>query len=98
MRMKAKIQKGHSRILLVMSVVLLLFAVVFFMMLKSGVKSKEAELANLKVQLQDLQEENSELDYLINEADEAELFEHLARERGYVYPDEKIFYNVTPGN
>lgn len=96
--MKAKVQKGHSRILLFMSVVLLLFAVVFFIMLKNGGKTKEAELSDLKTQLQELQEENSELDYLINEADEAELFEHLARERGYVYPDEKIFYNVTPGN
>ena len=43
-------------------------------------------------------QENKKMDNLINNADKAELYEHLAREHGYAYPDEKIFYDVTPGN
>ncbi len=96
--MKSNIIKGHSKILAAIVLVSLLFAVVFFISLRNGVKTKETQLQALKLQLQELEEENSRLDYLINEADEAELFEHLARDRGYVYPDEKIFYNVSPGN
>lgn len=96
--MKSNIIKGHSKILAAIALVSLLFAVVFFISLRNGVKTKETQLQALKLQLQELEEENSRLDYLINEADEAELFEHLARDRGYVYPDEKIFYNVSPGN
>ena len=48
---------------------------------------------NFKVQM-----DNDSISYLINEADANELYEHLARERGYVYPDEKVYYDVTPGN
>jgi cell division protein FtsB len=80
-----------------MACFILLFAIVFFVILQKNVNAKEAELKALQGELQELQEENSEVDYLINEADDAELYEHLARERGYVYPDEKIYYNVTPG-
>ena len=95
--MKAKVFKGHSKLLVFMAGFILVFAIVFFAVLQKNVNSKEAELNALELQLQELQEENEEVDYLINEADEAELYEHLARERGYVYPDEKIYYNVTPG-
>ena len=95
--MKTKILKSHSKLLVFMAAFILLFAVVFFVILQKNVNAKEAELEALQVELQELQEENSEVDYLINEADDAELYEHLARERGYVYPDEKIYYNVTPG-
>lgn len=96
--MKLKALKGHSRILVFLACFILLFSVIFFVVLQRGVNAKEAELEALNAQLQEIQEDNSEISYLINEADEAELFEHLARERGYVYPDEKIYYNVTPGN
>ena len=95
--MKTKLFKGHSRILVFLAGFIFVFAVIFFAILQKNVKAKETELNALQDQLQELQEDNSEVDYLINEADEAELFEHLARERGYVYPDEKIYYNVTPG-
>ncbi len=96
--MKSKFFNRHSKILVFDAGIELLFAEVMFDIMQNGVSAKEAELVNLKAALQELQEENSELDYLINDADEAELFEHLARDRGYVYPDEKIYYNVTPGN
>lgn len=96
--MKFKIFNRHSKILIALASFLLVFAVVFFAMLQKNVKTKQAELESLRLELQELQDENSELEYLINEADEAELFEHLARERGYVYPDEKVYYNVTPGS
>ena len=95
--MKTKLMKGHSKLIVFMACFILLFAIVFFVILQKNVNAKEAELRALQGELQELQEENSEVDYLINEADDAELYEHLARERGYVYPDEKIYYNVTPG-
>ena len=88
--------KRHSKILVALCAFVLLFMVVFLAFLQKGVSTKQAELESLRDELQELQDENSELEYLINEADEAELFEHLARERGYVYPDEKVYYNITP--
>ena len=96
--MKSKFFNQHSKILVALASFLIVCAVVIFAFLQKSVSSKQAELIALQRQLSELKDENRELDYLINEADEAELFEHLARERGYVYPDEKIYYNVTPGN
>ena len=96
--MKSGFFNKHSKILVALASFLLVFAVVIFAILQKNVSSKQAELESLQKELQTLQDENGVLEYLINEADEAELFEHLARERGYVYPDEKIYYNVTPGN
>ncbi len=58
---------------------------------------KKIQYEALQAQLAQNLQENEELDYLINNADEAELYEHLARERGYAYPDEKVYYDVTPG-
>lgn len=96
--MKSKFFSRHSRILALLTVFILCFSVALVMYLRSDISAKQAQVQELEARLQELQLENNELEYLINEADEAELFEHLARERGYVYPDEKIFYNVTPGN
>ena len=90
--------RNHSKILVILAAFSLVFGVVFFAYLQKDVNSKQTELESLRKELQALQDDNSELEYLINEADEAELFEHLARERGYVYPDEKVYYNVTPGS
>ena len=96
--MNLKFFTNHSRILVFLTVIALCFSVALVMYLKADISSKQAELQQLKAELQDIELQNDEIEYLINDADEAELFEHLARERGYVYPDEKIFYNVTPGN
>ncbi|MCH5198245.1 MAG: septum formation initiator family protein [Oscillospiraceae bacterium] len=96
--MKSKFFSRHSRILALMTTFLICFMVAVVVYLTSDISSKRAQLQQLEAQLEEIEMENSEIEYLINEADEAELFEHLARDRGYVYPDEKIFYNVTPGN
>ena len=91
--------KGRHSIILVLSVVAILcFSLVIFAWLTIDSNEKQIRLDSLNSQLVALQQENQEIDYLINNADEAELYEHLARERGYVYPDEKVYYDVTPGN
>ncbi|MBQ7638695.1 MAG: septum formation initiator family protein [Clostridia bacterium] len=96
--MKKKFFSRHSRILALLTAFILVFSVALVMYLKSDISSKQTELRQLQQELEEVENQNKEIEHLINEADEAELFEHLARERGYVYPDEKIFYNVTPGN
>lgn len=96
--MKSKFFSRHSRILALASVFIFCFSVAVVMYFRSDVSAMQNKLHELESELQEIELENNEIEYLINEADEAELFEHLARERGYVYPDEKIFYNVTPGN
>lgn len=89
---------GRRSIILVFFVIAILsFSIGLYAWLNIDTNDKRVQLDSLNAQLQQLQQENQEIDYLINNADEAELYEHLARERGYVYPDEKVFYDVTPG-
>lgn len=88
----------RSFILVFFVITILCFSLGLFAWLNIDTNAKQSQLDSLNEQLQQLQQENQEIDYLINNAEEAELYEHLARERGYVYPDEKVYYDVTPGN
>ncbi len=91
--------KGRRSIILMLSVIAIFcFSLVIFLWLTIDSNEKQIQLDSLNSRLALIQQENQEMDYLINNADEAELYEHLARERGYAYPDEKVYYDVTPGN
>ena len=89
---------GRRSIILVFFVIFILcFSIGLFAWLRIDINEKQIKLDSLNAQYLAVKQQNEELDYLINNADEAELFEHLARERGYAYPDEKVFYDITPG-
>ena len=87
----------HSYILMFFIVFALLFSLGLFAWIKIDTREQKQRLESLNAQLEALNLENEEVDYLLNEADEAQLYERLARERGYVYADEKVYYDVTPG-
>ncbi len=87
----------RSAILMFIVIFVLCFSVAFYIFLRLRLRTRESELAELQAQIAEVQMDNDNINYLINEADADELYEHLARERGYVYPDEKVYYDVTPG-
>ena len=93
----SKIFQKHSFILMFFIVFALLFSVGLFAWIKMDTKEQKLQLEALNRQLELLNMENEEAEYLLNEADEAQLYERLARGRGYVYADEKVYYDVTPG-
>ncbi len=89
---------GRRSIILVFFVIFILsFSIGLFAWLRIDINEKQIKFDSLNAQYLAIKQENEELEYLINNADEEELYEHLARERGYVYPDEKVFYDITPG-
>ena len=92
-----KLFHKHSYILMFFIVFALLFSLGLFAWIKIDTREQKQRLDSLNAQLEALNLENEEVDYLLNEADEAQLYERLARERGYVYADEKVYYDVTPG-
>lgn len=92
-----KIFQRHSYILMFFIVFALLFSLGLFAWIKMDTKEQKLQLESLNRQLELLNMENEEAEYLLNEADEAQLYERLARDRGYVYADEKVYYDVTPG-
>ena len=90
-----KLFHRHSYILMFFIIFALLFSLGLFAWIKLDTKEQKLRLEALNRQLEALNMENEEVDYLLNEADEAQLYERLARERGYVYADEKVYYDVT---
>ena len=89
---------GRRSIILMLCVIVAFVAsVTVFTTISISSNEKQNKLDALAAQLEEINQENQEMDYLINNSDEAELYEHLARERGYAYSDEKVYYDVTPG-
>ena len=89
---------GRRSIILVLCIIVAFVdSVMIFTTISIDSNEKQNKLDALNLQLEQLKQENQEMDYLINNSDDAELYEHLARERGYAYPDEKVYYDVTPG-
>lgn len=91
-------KRKHSKIMIVAVAVVVLCAGAVYGFLRIDIKKKEMTLEALNAEYQEISADNEEMNSLINDPDEEKLYEHLARERGYVYPDEKIYYDVTPGN
>lgn len=88
----------RSFILVFFAIAILIVSLGIFAWLSVDSNEKQIQLDAINAQLEQIDQENKKMDNLINNADKAELYEHLAREHGYAYPDEKIFYDVTPGN
>lgn len=88
----------HSFILVFFAIAILVVSLCIFAWITIDSNEKQIQLDAINAQLQQIEQDNEEKDHLINDADKAELYEHLAREQGYAYPDEKIYYDVTPGN
>lgn len=100
-KMKAKRRKKqkHSFIL---SLALLLAAgyfVISFVSTQLEIRSKEKEAAAVRAQYEAQLAENERLQAVVDGGDEAEYIERVAREKlGYVMPNEKVYYDITPSN
>ena len=89
----------HKIIITVMILTVFIYLLATFINLQFGINEKKAQLSELSNQYEQQLEENDELQKLIDEGDEAQFIERIAREqRGYVYPDERVYYDVTPGS
>lgn len=66
--------------------------------LRGKLADKQNEYSSLEAECESVSADNENMKFLLDNADEIELNEHFARERGYVYPDETVYYDVTPGN
>ena len=92
-----KLFASRSYILMAFAVFVICLFLGFYALIRLNTNEKISQLNELQAYLDELNRENAEVQYLLNEADEDVLYERLARQRGYVYADEKVYYDVTPG-
>lgn len=75
------------------------YFVVSFCGLRSRVHDATADVQAVEVQVQQLQAHNEELQQMLDEGDLDAFVEKRARDEdlGYVYPDERVYYDMAAG-
>ena len=88
--------RKHSIILAVLFCALVCYFVATLISLQMQVRAQENNIEGLKNQYQQQIDENAELQQLIEEGNESEYIEKIAREQyGYAKPDERVYYDSS---
>lgn len=91
--------RPYGIIITVITLTAFLYLIFTFASLRSDMNEKKAKLLELSAQYEQQVAENDELQKLIDDGNEKQYIEHIARQqRGYVYPDERVYYDITPGS
>lgn len=90
--------RPKSFILMLALVLLVGYFVITFIGLRLDIGERNAIKDQKNEAHQQMKEENAELQAIVDSEDKGAYMEEVARdELGYVMPDEKVFYDVTPG-
>ncbi len=88
--------RKHSVILAVLFGALVCYFVATLISLQVQVHAHENTVEKLKTQYQQQLDENAELQRLIDEGNESDYIEKIAREQyGYAKPDERVYYDSS---
>lgn len=88
--------RKHSIILAVLFCALVCYFVATLISLQSKVRAQENAVEDLKSQYQQQLDENSELQMIIEDGNESDYIERIAREQyGYAKPEERVYYDSS---
>ncbi len=88
--------RKHSVILAVLFCALVCYFVATLISLQVQVRAQENNVAELSNQYQQQLDDNAELQRLIDEGNESDYIEKIAREQyGYAKPDERVYYDSS---
>ncbi len=88
--------RKHSVILGVLFCALVLYFVATLISLQTKVNAEESALEDLKTSYQQQLDENAELEMIIENGNESDYIEKVAREQyGYAKPDERVYYDSS---
>lgn len=99
MKAKPKKKQKHSFLLTLALLLLAGYFVISFVSAQLDIREKEKEAARIQARVEQQQQENARLQAVVDGGDEDAYIERVAREKlGYVMPDEKVYYDITPSN
>ena len=88
--------RKHSIILAVLFCALVCYFVATLISLQAKVRAQENTVNDLKAQYQQQLDENAELELIIEDGNESEYIERIAREQyGYAKPEERVYYDSS---
>lgn len=97
-RKKKSNKKTTSIAMAVICIAVVVFFIGSFISKQVTINRKQAELDRINAEITAQNLENEELSAVIEKGDDDEQIEKYARQAGYVYPDERVFVDVTPGS
>ena len=93
---KPKTKKRRSIFLRVLLVAFLCYAVGSFVQLQAELSDRNNQLNELNAKIDQQQQTNKEYDTMLKEDNYSQYIAKIAREKlGYIYPDERIFVDVS---
>lgn len=88
--------RKHSIILAVLFCALVCYFVATLISLQAKVHAQETAVEDLQAQYQQQLDENSELELIIENGNESDYIERIAREQyGYAKPEERVYYDSS---
>ena len=88
--------RKHSIILAVLFCALVCYFVATLISLQTKVLAQENAVEDLQLQYQQQLDENSELQLIVDNGNESDYIERIAREQyGYAKPDERVYYDSS---
>jgi cell division protein FtsB len=91
-------KQSKSFILTLAMILLVGYFVITIIGHRIAIKDKKDELEQKNQTLQEQYAENERLKSIVDSDDKSEYIEQVAREQlGFGMPDERVFYDVTPG-
>ena len=95
---KATKRTPQKSFIMTLGIILLIGSLVItFIGLRLNVNEYQGKLAEKKAEEQQVVAEKERKEAMLESDDKSSYIEQVARENGYVMPDEKVFYEVTPG-
>lgn len=92
-------RKKRSFILILAVIVVSVSFFSIFVKLQIDIKERTEQAAKVQEEYEQIAGENNRLRDSLNSGDEAKMIEEYARNnRDFIFPDEYVYYDVTPGN
>ena len=96
---KAPKKKQSRSFILTLGLVLLVgYFVITIIGLQLSIKDRQGVLEQMQSAYEQQLEQNDRLQAIVDSEDKSDYMEQIAREKlGFIMPNEKVFYDVTPG-
>lgn len=96
--MKKEKKNSRSFFLTLAVIAVMGYFVISLISLQIEIRDKSKEVENAKVQYEEIQLENEELESFLADGDESAYIERIARDiLGYVLPGERVYYDISSG-
>lgn len=95
---RTELKRPKRSFILILGLILIIgFFTITIVSKQLEIREKNQEAAQKQQELEQQQNENDYLKSVLESDDKSDFLEQEARKQGYGYPNEKVFFDTTPG-